>query len=183
MKFNGTIVITDPCYIIKKTQECQNDWERCEYGERMEVLGITHYISESTIYGDWSCTTYSTNCTDVENQVEEISRICKKALEAAEEYGESSKEFTECKEKFDKITSSLERIGVFGADAGMVSVFLLDEVLIYNPDFFQEIKKHPWCVTVIPDFDGDVKYYIDEEGEAHIIGKGNINFLTFQTGL
>lgn len=24
----------------------------------MEILGIHNYITESTIYGDWSCTTY-----------------------------------------------------------------------------------------------------------------------------
>lgn len=32
-----------------------------------------------------------------------------------------------------------------------------------------------WC--------GEVEYYIDDaEGEAHIIGTGNVNFFTTQTG-
>ena len=100
MHFKGTIVITDPCYIIKenpikypnekdfglpasisskpfkdystpeelaykaaldkyyKESSKYDDWDKCDYGENMEVLGIHNYISESTIYGDWSCTTY-----------------------------------------------------------------------------------------------------------------------------
>ena len=28
-----------------------DDWDKCDFGENMEVLGIHNYISESTIYG------------------------------------------------------------------------------------------------------------------------------------
>lgn len=28
MKFKGTIIITDPCYIIKEGKEKQDDWGR-----------------------------------------------------------------------------------------------------------------------------------------------------------
>ena len=56
MKFKGDIIITDPCYIIKEINS--EDWDKCDFGDNMEVLGINHYISESTIYGDWSCTTF-----------------------------------------------------------------------------------------------------------------------------
>ena len=56
MKFKGDIIITDPCYIIKEINS--EDWDKCDFGDNMEVLGINHYISESTIYGDWSCTTW-----------------------------------------------------------------------------------------------------------------------------
>lgn len=93
MYFKGTIVITDPCYIIKEDPiKCPNeedfglpesinskpfkdystpeelaykaaldkyfeesrkydDWDKCNYGENMEILGIYNYISEPTIYG------------------------------------------------------------------------------------------------------------------------------------
>lgn len=38
-------------------------------------------------------------------------------------------------------------------------------------------------IVEIKDFDGEVEYYIDDaEGEAHIIGTGNVNFFTTQTG-
>lgn len=49
MKFKGDIIITDPCYIIKKDSE---DWRKCDYGDNMAALGLTNYISESTRYGE-----------------------------------------------------------------------------------------------------------------------------------
>ena len=78
------------------------------------------------------------------------------------------------------VTSEL---GKFCADAGLVSVFLLDEVRKYNPDIDTWIASHPRCVTTIEDFDGNVEYYIDKNSEAHIYGTGNINFFTTQTSL
>lgn len=35
----------------------------------------------------------------------------------------------------------------------------------------------------IPDFDGDIEYEVDDNTDAHIVGKGNIDFYTLQTGL
>lgn len=154
MKFKGNIIITDPCYIIRKDS---NDWSKCGYGNNMKALGIENYLCRDTIYGDWSCTTFNSDT--------------KKA------------------------------IGEFCADAGMVAVFLLDEVLAYNPDFdLYETK--PWTTTLIKDFDGDIEIniihiegvYDDdtewhskgdkwEDDEVRVIGKGNINFETHQTGL
>ena len=116
----------------------------------MEILGIHNYITESTIYGDWSCTTYKIT----------------EAQEKGEDYG------IHCSE-----------LGNFCADAGLVSVFNLDEVRKYNPDIDEWIASHDWYVTTIPDFDGEVNYYVDKQGSAHIVGVGNINFFTDQTGL
>lgn len=66
MKFKGTIIITDPCYIVKKcTEDMQDDWTRCDSGHYMEALGIKRYICESTIYGDWGCTTYKVDTDPV----------------------------------------------------------------------------------------------------------------------
>ena len=154
MKFKGDIIITDPCYIIKKNS---GDWGKCGYGDNMKALGIENYLCRDTIYGDWSCTTFNSD--------------------------------------------TKEAIGEFCADAGMVAVFLLDEVLAYNPDFdFYETK--PWTTTLIKDFEGDIEIniihiegvYDDdtewhskgdkwEDNEVRVIGKGNINFETHQTGL
>jgi len=86
-----------------------------------------------------------------------------------------------------------EPIGQFCADAGLVSVFLLDEVLKYNPDFDYHLNRH-WTTTLIKDFDGEIKInivgveykneegYIENNEEVRVIGKGNINFYTTQTG-
>ena len=67
--------------------------------------------------------------------------------------------------------------------SAIVSVFLLDEVRKYNPSIDEWIASHDWCVTTIPDFEGEVNYYIDANDCAHIIGIGNINFFTTQTSL
>lgn len=191
MKFKGTIIITDPCYIIKKCLEenpypcpwdkehvdapnrgelikqynkwerLHDDWRKCDYGQNMEALGISHYICSGTIYGDWSCTTYKIT--------EDPYKVIDNFVEAAkngEDYG-----------------VNCSNLGNFCADAGMVTVFDLDEVRKYNPGIDEWIASHDWCVTTITDFDGEVEYYIDQAGYAHIVGIGNINFFTDQTGL
>ena len=43
MKFQGDVIITDPMYIIPRNNE--DDWHTCEYGENLEALGITTYIT------------------------------------------------------------------------------------------------------------------------------------------
>ena len=208
MHFKGTIVITDPCYIIKENPiKCPNakdfglpasinskpfkdystpeelaykaaldyyfsesrkydDWNKCNYGENMEVLGIHNYISESTIYGDWSCTTYQTE-EEPKELLESILRVLK----------------DDKREELDTFDED-NYIGGFCADAGLVGVFLLDEILAYNPDWESWIEEHSWCATIIEDFEGEVEYYINKvDKEAHIIGTGNINFFTAQTGI
>lgn len=52
----------------------------------------------------------------------------------------------------------------------------------YNPGIDERIASHKWCVTVIPDFDSEVEYTIDKDHEVHIVGTGNIDFYTTQTG-
>lgn len=74
-----------------------------------------------------------------------------------------------------------EEIGEFCADAGMVAVFLLDEVLKYNPDFDYHTER-PWMTTLIKDFDGEVCFDV-VDGEVRVVGKGNIDFVGVQTGL
>ena len=194
MKFKGTIIITDPCYIMRAkhhgtTPITEDDWRACDYGQNMEVLGIKHYICESTIYGDWSCTTYATS--NPKKAVDDLAEIAKYFNDKYEKYGgykgitdeQYASLRNECNDKQNALNLELENIGRFCADAGLVSVFLLDEVRQYNPDIDTWIASHPWCVTTIEDFDGNVEYYIDKNSEAHIYGTGNINFFTTQTSL
>lgn len=140
---NEDIIITDPCYIINNDND--DDWEKCEYGDNMEVLGINNYKVRDTIYGDWSCTTFNSD--------------------------------------------TKEPIGEFCADAGLVGVFSLKEVLKYNPKFDYHTNRK-WTTTLIKNFTGDVWFEVEpyvsdgyESGEVHVVGKGNINFETRQTGL
>lgn len=200
MYFKGTIVITDPCYIIKENPiKCPNeedystqeelaykaaldkyfeesrkydDWDKCNYGENMGVLGIHNYISEPTIYGDWGCTTYRIE-KEPKEFLESILRVLNDNLEN-KEYGDDEL----------PILNEGKAIGEFCADAGLVGVFLLDEILTYNPDWKSWIEEHSWCATIIEDFEGEVEYYIDKVNkEAHIVGTGNINFYTAQTSI
>ena len=108
--FDGDIIITDPCYFIK-----DEDWAKSGYGEDVTPLGINHYMSRDTIYGDWSCTV------------------------------------------FDPKTK--KRIGEFCADAGMVAVADLGEVLRYNPGFDYHINR-TWTTALIKDFKGSVQFVV-----------------------
>lgn len=60
--------------------------------------------------------------------------------------------------------------------------FNLDEVLKYNPEFETVIKEHPWCVTVIEDFNGEVEEDVEDDS-LMLIGTGNKPFFTIQSGL
>lgn len=153
MEFDGDIIVTDPCYIMRAKHHgtipmYENDWEESEYGYNMEKLGIHNYMTRDTLYGDWSCTVYNTD--------------------------------------------TKEEIGEFCADAGIVSVINLDEVLKYNPDFDYHINK-PWTTTLIKNFKGTVQFVVEMECgifKVKVIGNGidketgePINFEGFQTGL
>lgn len=154
-KFKGDIIITDPCYMI----EGDKDWDKCNYGQNMEALGFTNYLSSETYYGDWSCT---------------VSKI--------EFYDLIDSDYEE-----EIMFDIKDEIGEFCADAGMVGVFLLDEVLKYNPEFNYHIEK-PWTTALIKDFDGYISFETTEvwDGdyykELKILGLGNINFISYQTG-
>ena len=115
VEFDGDIIITDPCYIIKSGKS--NDWQDSEYGDDLTILGINNFITRDTLYGDWSCTTFNTD--------------------------------------------TKRKIGNFCADAGMVSVILLEDVLKYNPDFNYHIEK-PWTTTLIKNFKGTVQFVVKE---------------------
>jgi len=132
-----------------------SDWELSNGGRDFEQFGFTAYMSRDTLYGDWSCTVFDTD--------------------------------------------TKKPIGEFCADSGMVGVFLLDEVLKYNPDVMEKLSS--WAATVIKNFKGYVQMQVvhmegiyEEDSEYHkkgekwednsveVVGTGNINFRTKQTG-
>lgn len=118
---------------IEWDKKHKDDWEKCKYGENMERLGLTTFLSDSTIYGDWDC--------EVVNADTE------------------------------------EKLGEFCADTGMVGVFLLDEVMKYNPDY----KPASHNATIIKDFHGTVEL-CQEDDSVKVVGTGNINFVSKQIG-
>lgn len=40
MKFNGTVIIIDPCYAARSN----DDWQRCAWGADMSALGFTRFL-------------------------------------------------------------------------------------------------------------------------------------------
>lgn len=114
--FDGDIVITDPCYIVR-----DGDWETCNYGADMASVGLPHSIVRDTLYGDWSCTVFSENDRSI--------------------------------------------IGNFCADAGLVGVFDLNEILKYNPRYRDHIDK-TYAAACIKNFCGTVRFVVANEGSS-----------------
>lgn len=183
MKFKGTIVITDPCYLDQGLEE--NLWEKSDYGDHMSVFGCSQSICKDTLYGDWSCFTYKGFEEDVKDAMEEWKEYY---FTFFDEYY-SIEDENEQKEFFDEFETKQKEflnkyaLGQFCADAGMVCVVYLEEILKVNPNFKEWLNEHPWCATIIENFDGDIEYIVDNKDDAHIIGKGNISFYTAQSGL
>lgn len=100
-----------------KSEQPVSDWEKCSYGDDLNTLGINHFMTRDTMYGDWSCSTYDTDTG--------------------------------------------KKIGEFCADAGLVSVISLEEVLKYNPAYDDHINKK-WTTTWIKDFKGTVQFVVKE---------------------
>ena len=134
MTFKGDIIITDPCYFIK-----DEDWENSDYGQELDKLGFENYFCENILCGDWICGTYRLG-----DYIDPISII--DAMNIIFDEGWT-------------INMESPKLGEFTADAGLVGVFLLDEVRKYNPEIDTFIKEYPGCVTIIPNFDGEVEYY------------------------
>ena len=186
MKFKGTIVITDPCY-LKHSSLDRDSWKESNYGEDLTVFGCSQWISEGTLYGDWSCTTYKGKQQEIEESLKGFQQIYDKVDELSEELLSYEAAWEFLREDFQELCTKHDnkfpKLGRFCADSGMVCVVYLDEILKVNPTFKQWADEHYWCVTIIEDFDGDVRYEVDDEGDAHIVGEGNISFYTTQTGL
>lgn len=84
---------------------------------------------------------------------------------------------------FNKDTT--ESLGNFCADAGLVGVFDLEEVIKAYPDAKKFVEENTWCASVIHNFTGDIyadAVYAHHDYSLKIYGEGNINFFTSQTG-
>ena len=157
MKFKGTLVITDPCYIAKK-----GDWGSViDYSDREMPAGFTTYLFEDNKVGDGRWLVSQFKNIKLNDPAEFI-----KALE---------------QEDPDYIgelyaTGELEQLGSYSVDSGCFGVFYLDEILKYNPNFQKDYSEN--CYTIIPNFDGDVDV-LETDCEKYVYGTGNKTFFTF----
>lgn len=151
VQFDGDIIITDPCYVVK-----DGDWTLCEYGNAMDKIGLEHCMVRDTLYGDWSCSVFD--------------------------------------------SKSMKKIGSFCADAGLVGVFDLKELLQYDPEYRDHID-NSYAAALIKDFCGTIQFVVkpcsedddvdegDEDYYVSVVGHGvnkktgeEVNFFTAQTG-
>ena len=158
-EINETIVITDPCY-IKDTNP------------------IMH---SSTIYGDWSCMVYKGDldtCTLPREWNKEYFDFFNKYNSTND--SEVKDELRENYVKFrNNWLAKEEVLGEFCADAGEVGVFMYNSLSDKDKKWIEE---RPHCATIIEGFKGTVSIETIDE-EVHVIGKGNFNFFSTQSGL
>lgn len=174
---NRTIVITDPCYLFggDESEEVDN------------LNKLSDYIWESTIYGDWECMTYRGNIENSKKLAEEYAKEYFNSWDAVNysDVSDEDKNFllTEFKIFKDKWIADKE-VETFTADCGEVGVFFLDELLKIE-GIKENLEKYKHCIAIIYDFNGEVKYTIDEHDNVHIIGKDNDgnDLYTTQSGL
>jgi len=181
VRFDGDIIITDPCYVLKDEiwSDVCDHIAFCEAYEDIKfdaiydflgTIGIHTAIFVDTLYGDWGCTTYETTIENADH-IKEVLDVADKR-----EYDED-----------DDYNIPIKEIGGFCADAGLVCVFSLDE-LKKSPYFDTEFEKRfgDYTNTIIKDFHGEVEVYDTDNADyynRHLIGIGNINFITSQTSL
>lgn len=158
MKVTGSIVITDPCYMHNYFGSC--------------------LMRRSTIYGDWSCMVYPGKLgeTNLPDQWDE------KYFKFFKEYN-SEKDLDKKESMRNEFKAFREEwkkniLGEFCADSGQVAVFEYDKLNDVSKEW---IKSHPWCATVIEDFDGDVDFVVNDKS-VHVVGIGNKNFFSIQSG-
>ena len=170
MKINGTIIITDPCYIAK-----DNDWDCNDTGFNWETskinpaLGFTDYIWRETKVGDGRWKVSEMN--RVMSQIE-LEKFVEDIEEAYYNFYKTSNIDNQI--KLEELIGSRKTIGRFCVDSGTFGVFKLDEVLNYHPEFLSSYGE--WCYTIVENFVGDVNFYEDSNNLIHILGVGNKSF-------
>lgn len=188
-EFDGDIIITDPCYICKEDDKSQSP-------EPKDFPDADAYYKAYNEWRDanprqWDVCGCGSNM-EAFGITNYMTRDTLYGDWGCTTYNSDTKEV----------------LGRFCADAGLVSVFLLDEVLRYNPEFDCH-KERPWTTTWIPNFKGTVQFIVErQEGfyeedtewwkagdkwveyVVRVVGRGinkitgePINFITSQTSL
>ena len=167
MKIKGDLLITDPCYWMKDPEfnkYCLNSGD--DEVILLNPIDNMQGMLTSTLVGDWECSVYK---IDIPVTVDSLSNIIEDSLK----YGKN-------------LPGKL--MGTFTADSGLVSISEYNETWDYNSKKAEElVDKLTWTNTILNDFDGEVVFreiYLRDEEEPMrcIIGIGNYNFYSIQTG-
>lgn len=187
--FEDDIIITDPCYLIKKRDEStrpkwddymsyQSMYEYPDLDKKTNISKLFREEYEKLEKADKIWDKAHPDDYDICEEYEDMSKLGfeKEFLVRDTIYGDWS-----CT-TFDVDTK--KKLGKFCADSGMVCVCAMSDVRKYNPEFENVLKTAPHIATVIKNFNGDVCFKYTENGdEVYVQGTGNVNFKTKQTGL
>lgn len=142
-EFDGDIIITDPCYICKKW-DTDTMPKSDEFDDRESYnAALDKWYEDNPRHWDLCECGYNMEVFGIQNYMTRDTI-----------YGDWGCTTYNAETK--------EEIGRFCADAGLVSVFLLDEVLRYNPEFNYH-KERTWTTTWIPNFKGAVQFVVVRE--------------------
>lgn len=172
MEFDGDVVITDPCYIMKKMREEERYWYERDKPSRESFINKGKTEEEfqkackeyDKVHGDdWMKTQYGldmkaigiTNCISRDTLVGDWSCTVGKYKEGFGKY------FSE--NYIDNIVL-MEGAGRFCADSGMVIIAGMEQVAAYNPNFPAWAKEHSWAVCIIKNFKGTGRFVVKEKG-------------------
>lgn len=82
MNFKGTIIITDPCYLIPN----DTDYEKTNYGKQLDKLGFTTFLVADTGFGDWDNIILQNDGTILGNFCADSGQVCVVLAEDAIKY-------------------------------------------------------------------------------------------------
>lgn len=82
MNFKGTIIITDPCYLIPNDA----DYDRTNYGKQLDKLGFTTFLVADTGFGDWDNVITKDDGTILGNFCADSGQVCVVLAEDAIKY-------------------------------------------------------------------------------------------------
>lgn len=166
LSFKGDIIITDPQYIMRQYTTPQP--ERCFYPD--DAAYKTAMLDWEFSHPDhWALTNFGTNL-----ELIGLTRW----LNQDTYYGAG---------QYSCFDATDNRIGRFCTDSGIIGVYKKREVENYNPDWKDYITS-PYKCTYIPKFNGIIYTVNFNDGDdvysdIRIIGRGNMNFYTKQTGV
>ena len=200
MEFEGDLLITDPCYFMKERDESTapdwdafmtHDYEHAGDSKEMKEAYKADVARYRQARDEWDdANPRDWDVCDCGNSMDKLGFV--HSMNRSTLYGD-----------WGCTTYNLdtkEPIGHFTADAGLVGVFLLEELRNYNPEYADEletIEKNGklYCTTILRDFKGTVQFVVkeeepDREYAVHVVGRGinkktgePFNFITSQTSL
>lgn len=154
------IIIIDPYDIVKDKDWGPGeifDWETCKINSDIFTEYIwCDYVKEGVVYM-------------INKKVNEVTlnEILKTTTEDINDF--NGTDYLD--QSISKLQENQRIMGSFSSTTGCIGVFILDEVLKYNPDFSTGLSINDYYIT-IREFEGRIKVHKEPE-TVNILGIGN----------